>query len=84
MYELLIKEYINKLTEEDIKKYAEGYQINLSDDEAKILFLYAKNYWKDFLYNEPKELLSELKEKLQPSNYEKLYQLYKDTKSKIK
>lgn len=83
MYEFLIKEYINKLTEEDIKKYAKGYNIDINDDEAKILYLYAKNYWYDFYKSEPKELLSELKEKLRPNTYNELYKFYKTTKSKI-
>ncbi len=83
MYEFLIKEYVNKLTEEDIKKYAKGYNIDINDDEAKILYLYAKNYWREFYIGEPKDLLNELKEKLRPNTYEKLYEFYKNAKSKI-
>ncbi len=83
MYEFLIKEYINKLTEDDIKKYAQNYQIDINDDEAKILYLYAKNYWKEFYNGEPNELLDELREKLRPETYEELYKLYQKAKSKI-
>lgn len=83
MYEFLIKEYVDKLTENDIKKYAKAYNIDINDDETKILYLYAKNYWKEFYHSEPKELLEELKEKLRPSTYDTLYKFYKDLKNKI-
>lgn len=84
MYEFLIKEYVNKLTEEDIKKYAKGYNIDINDDECKILYLYAKNYWREFYKNEPQELIDELKEKLRPKTFNILYKLYKEIKLKIK
>ena len=83
MLELLIKEYISKLTETDIKNYAHDYNIDINDDECKILYLYAKNYWKDFYKGEPKELIGELKEKLRPNTFDNLYKIYKDAKSKI-
>ena len=83
MYELIIKNYIEKLTEEDIKKYARNYNIDIKDDECKILYLYANNYWKDFYKDEPKELINELKEKLSPNTFNDLYKIYKNAKSKI-
>lgn len=83
MYELIIKEYINKLTEDDIKKYSKKYHIDINDDECKVLYLYAKNYWKDFLKSEPKELINELKDKLRPNTFNELYKIYKEAKNKI-
>ena len=83
MYELIIKNYIEKLTEEDIKKHAKNYNININDDECKVLYLYAKNYWKEFYKSEPKDLISELKEKISPNTFNTLYKIYKDAKSKI-
>ncbi|MBQ7137354.1 MAG: DUF2624 family protein [Bacilli bacterium] len=84
MYEFLIKEYVNKLTEEDIKKYAKGYNIDINDDECKILYLYAKNYWREFYKGEPLELINELKENLRPNTFNVLYKFYKEIKGKIK
>lgn len=83
MYEFLVKEYVNKLTEDDIKKYAKGYNIDINNEECKVLYLYAKNYWKEFYQNEPTELIEELKEKLRPETFNILYKFYKDAKSKI-
>ena len=84
MYELIIKNYIEKLTEEDIKKYAKNYNIDIKDDECKILYLYAKNYWKEFYKGNPKDLILELKEKINKNAFNKLYKLYIDLKKKIK
>jgi len=84
VYEFLIKEYVNKLTEEDIKKYAKGYNIDINDDECKTLYLYAKNYWREFYKGEPKELINELKESLRPNTFNVLYKFYKEIKNKIK
>jgi len=83
MFEIIIKNYVEKLTEEDIKKHAKKNNIDINDEECKILYLYAKNYWKEFYKGEPKELISELKDKLRPNTFNTLYKIYKDAKSKI-
>ncbi len=82
MHELLIRDYINKLTEEDIIKYGKKKDIDISLDDARILYVYAKNYWKEFYKGDPKELIEELKEKLEPLTFIKLNKLYKELKEK--
>lgn len=82
LYEIIIRDYINKLTEEDIIQYGKRKNINISDDDAKILFVYAKNYWKEFYKGNPSELINELKEKLNPETFNKLYKIYIDLKQK--
>ena len=84
MYDKLIKEYINKITETEIKNYAKKRNILLTNDEAKIIYLYIKNYWQTFYKEDPTELFKELKEKLQPNTYSELIKLYKEYKNKIK
>lgn len=82
--EELIKDYIQtKLTEEDILKYAKKKNITLKENEAKIIYLYLKNYWQVFYKGDPKELWNELKEKLSENTYNELFKLYKTYKSKI-
>ena len=84
MYELLIGEYVkNKLTEQDINNYALKKNINLTEDEIKIIYVYIKNYWKEFYKGNPKELFMELKEKLNPITYNKALKLYQEYKNKI-
>ena len=84
MYEKLIRKYVLKLTEEDIEKFAKGKGINISDEEIKIVFMYIKNYWKEFLNGNPNELFLELKEKLSSEVYEEILNLYNKYKNKIK
>ena len=84
MYEIVIKDYINKLTEGDIIKYGKKKNIDISYEEAKILYVYAKNYWREFYKNNPTDLIEELKEKLNPITFNKLYKIYKNIKEKQK
>lgn len=82
MYEIIIRDYINKLTEQDIIEYSKRKNIELNDDEVKILYLYAKNYWREFYKGYPKDLIEELKEKLRPQTFKTLYKIYIDLKQK--
>ena len=82
MHELLIKDYINKLTEEDIIKYGKKKDIDISFEDAKILYVYAKNYWREFYKENPTDLIEELKEKLEPLTFIKLNKIYKELKGK--
>lgn len=83
MYEKIIGEYINNLTEDKIKTLAQNYNINLSSEEVKILYVYAKNYWKVFLKGDPNELIDELKGQINIDAFNKLYSLYLQNKNKI-
>ena len=78
-----IDNYIQtKLTEEDIKKFAEKENTKITDQEAKIIFLYLKNYWKVFYQEDAQELWNELKEQLSSPTYQKLTELYQKYKNK--
>lgn len=83
MYEIIIRDYINKLTEQDIIEYSKRKNIELNDDEVKILYLYAKNYWREFYKGYPKDLIEELREKLRPQTFKTLYKIYIDLKQKL-
>lgn len=82
MYEYLIGEYINKLTEDEIKKHSEKRNIFLNDDETKTLYLYAKNYWREFYRGEDKEIVEEIRQKIRPDTFNQLYTIYLETKEK--
>lgn len=71
-----IKEYIKKITEEDIYNYAKKEGIILLDHEVKIIYVYLKNYWEVFLNEDSTFLFEELKEKLEPKTYDKIIELY--------
>ena len=51
MYKQFLKSYIQKLKKEDIIKYIENNNYNVSDNEIEIIYFYIKNYWQDFFDN---------------------------------
>ena len=71
----LIKEYIKKITEEDIYNFALKEGITLLDHEKKVLYVYIKNYWQVFLNEDATFLFEELKEKLEEKTYDKVIEL---------
>ncbi len=71
-----IREYIKKITEEDIYNFALKEGITLMENEEKIIYVYLKNYWQVFLNEDSTFLFEELKGKLSPKTYEKIIELY--------
>ena len=60
----IIKEYIEKIEIKDIFKFALDNNIDLNDNEAKILYFYLKNNWEDLLYGNPEPIILEIKNKI--------------------
>ncbi|MBR1386218.1 MAG: DUF2624 family protein [Bacilli bacterium] len=79
---LLIREYVKNLTEEEIYNFALKEGITLLDDETKVIYMYIKNYWQEFLESDPTYLFEELKEKLRDEPYRKIVELYNKYKKK--
>ncbi len=84
MNDFIIQNYINNISLNNITNYAKNEGIILKDNEAKIIYEYLKKYWKVFYYDNPDYLLKELKQKLSKETYDKLLELYKMAKEKIK
>lgn len=78
-----IKEYINSIDEYTINKYAKINDINLNEEETKIIYMYIKNYWETFLKGEPTELFKELEEQIDKNKICKIKELYYKYKKKI-
>ena len=57
MNDMLIENYINKLTIEDIKKIAKKENIIIDDKECQIILECLSNHWRALLYGNPKEVL---------------------------
>lgn len=81
--EQLIKEYIDNIDEYTINKYAKINNINLTDKELKVIYLYIKNYWQVFLKDDPKDLFKELEDQIQKNKLNKIKELYYKYKEKI-
>ena len=78
----LIREYIKKLTVDDIISFAILKNITITDKEAIILYSYAKNHYEDFISGNDQVLIKELKEKLSPNTFKDAYKLYLEYKIK--
>jgi len=69
----IIKKYVNKLTKDDMINFLKQNNIYLSENESNLLFDYAKNNVDKILYQNP---LNDIKDKLNPPNFEKIKKLY--------
>lgn len=78
-----IKEYIKKITEDDIDNYAKKEGITLTNEELKIIYLYIKNYWEVILNSDCTFIFEELKAKLRNETYKKVIELYNKYKTQF-
>ena len=85
MSEVILDNYIKKLTIEHIRNYAINQNIKLINNEDEIILDFIKNNYK-ILYNEEysEDNIKELKCKLSLNTYNNLNELYKEAKEKIR
>ena len=82
MNRLLIYEYINRLRYDDIVKFCNYKGISVSDNEIDVVYKYIKNDYKRF-FNNPMEVLREVKDKVSENTFREIMQLYDKYKTKI-
>lgn len=82
MHKLIILKYMEKLTKDDIRKYAQSQDTTLDDNELDLIYNYIKKYPKRIL-NEPLDVIDEIKDDLSNDVYQKLLELYQKYKDKI-
>lgn len=75
MYENIIKNYVDKLTKEDIINYSKKEDIFLNDNEINVIYDEIKNKWKQ-LYNGNTRVITDLENKINNKAYNKLLDLY--------
>lgn len=80
--EYLIKEYIKKMSLEDIKTFAKKKNIIITDTDAIILYTYAKNHYQEIMEGNDDKIIKELKNKLSPNCFKEAYKLYLEYKIK--
>ncbi len=81
IYKDIIKKYINLLTLDDIKRFADKENITYTDDEAIIVYNFIMYYYNDLL-DENIKVFENIKNKINPNLYKKLLNLYIDYKQK--
>ena len=79
----LIEEYVNRLTRNDIERFALKQGIVLDNDELNIVYNYIKKNYKTIIYRNPKDILLEIKKIVKPLTYNKIENLYIKFKDKI-
>ncbi len=72
----LVKEYINKINEDDIEKYALKEGIKLLDNEKVVIYNFIKENWEDFFTNESDNLLKKIENDVRPEIYNYILKLY--------
>lgn len=75
MYENIIKNYVDKLTKEDIINYSKKEDIFLNDNEINVIYDEIKNKWKQ-IYNGNTRVITDLENKINNKAYNKLIDLY--------
>lgn len=81
IYKDIIKKYINLLTLDDIKRFADKEKIAYTDDEAIIIYNFIMYYYNDLL-DENIKVFEHIKNKISPNLYKNLLHLYIDYKQK--
>ena len=84
MNEFLIKNYISRLTLDDVIAFSKKNGILLDSDEVNIVMNYIKNDWHTIIYGNPRPILDDLKEKFDVCRYKKIENLYIEFKEKYK
>ena len=80
----LIEKHINSLTKEDIINLAKEENIILNDNEINIVYNTIKSDYKTLLYGDNKPIFDNLKSRINPTAYQKIYELYNFYKEKYK
>ena len=76
MNDFLIKQYITNLTYGDINNFASANGVTLNNDETEVIYNNIKNNWRTIVYGNPRGILNDLKEQLEPNTYNKVEELY--------
>ena len=79
----LIKNYIDKLTIDNLKEFALKNQINLNDTELQYLLELTKNHFEEMLVNEDK-YLNLVQNNINPEAFIKIKELYLYYKNRYK
>ncbi len=78
----LIKNYINKLSIDDVNNIAIKNNINLSSEEINFIYNKVKNNYNDLLYGDSTFIFNELKNNVSNDNYLKIKELFNTYKQK--
>lgn len=84
MHDFLLKNYISKLTINDIDSFSHKQGINLNKEELKLIEKHIKQNWKTIIYGNPQPILDDIKNNTTELKYKKIENLYIEFKNKYK
>ncbi|MEG0826179.1 MAG: hypothetical protein RR404_01780 [Bacilli bacterium] len=76
MIEKLLNEYVERMTLNDVNNFALKNGIILNTSELNLIFEKVKINWHTLVYGNPRGILDELKEQVEPLTYQKIEALY--------
>lgn len=79
----LLKNYVEKLTLDEIRLFGEKHGINISNDEYQFILDLVQGNLEDMLVNEDK-YLNLIEQKINPEEFSKIKSLYLSYKEKYK
>ncbi len=82
MYENLIRNYVEKMSIEDVKKYASIKNINATNEEMQIVYEFIKKYYMKILKEDYNFIEKNLKPKISSNLYNRLLILLNEEKRK--
>lgn len=84
MYEVLIKEYLKRLSLKDINDFANKNNMPLINGEDKIIYDFIMNNWQEVYKGDVNKAFMKLKQKVSLNTYNNIMTLYNEFKDKIK
>lgn len=76
MIEKLIREYVERMTLQDVESFAIANGVVLNEDEKNLIYNEIKMHWHTIVYGNPRGILDNLKSQLKPLTYQKIENLY--------
>lgn len=79
----VIENYVNRLTKDDIRRFALKQSVTLGNDEVAFIYTYIKKNYKNIIFGNPKDVLTDIKDEVKANTYNKIVNLYMQYKDKL-
>lgn len=83
MYKTLIKKYVDNMSKEDIKKYANLNNYQISDKDIDTIYKTIKENFEDLYNGDVQLIFLNLKNELEPDTFILVKNLYEEAKTKL-
>lgn len=84
MYEMLIQNYLKKLSLNDINDFANKNNMPLNPGEDKIIYEFIMKYWEEVYKGDGNKVFNKLKNHLSPNTFNNIIMLHNKYKDKIR